>query len=243
MRNILIIFLLPLLCLCISCESNNPGNDKDVSADEDVFNDSDNSETDDNFPDDLSDEALAESDEIPDDDTDEDIFIKPCLPVPETGDELCFYPRKSDVQCSLPDEYGVAHILSRNSKGNYNSKSVGVNDSHYFFMQSIPEYTLTVYSCSRDEGKVNKILTNKPDMSSDGYFLSFDIGEEYLVFSYSTIKMSGDRNQSCYLGKMEGDWELKRIAGFDKDCHEPQVVWPYVVYREEWPGWLHVYDI
>nr|HPG35628.1 SUMF1/EgtB/PvdO family nonheme iron enzyme [bacterium] len=174
---------------------------------------------------------------------DEDFSWKTCIPVPETEDELCFWPRETDVPCLLPDRYYVDFILSRNSKGNYNSKSVGLNDRYYYFMQSVPEYTLTIYRCSRSTGIVKKIVTNKRDMSSDGYFLSFDIGEEYLVFSYSTIKMNGDRDQSCYLGKMEGDWELKRIAGFDKDCHEPQVVWPYVVYREEWPGWLHVYDI
>ncbi|HQB11181.1 MAG TPA: hypothetical protein PLW37_15065, partial [bacterium] len=139
--------ILILTLFLFSCESNNPDNDKDVSADEDVFNDSDNSETDDNFPDDLSDEALAESDENPDDDNpyegpdfeepDEDFSWKTCIPVPETEDELCFWPRETDVPCLLPDRYYVDFILSRNSKGNYNSKSVGLNDRYYYFMQSV----------------------------------------------------------------------------------------------------------
>ncbi|MDX9806086.1 MAG: SUMF1/EgtB/PvdO family nonheme iron enzyme [bacterium] len=248
MRNILIIFLLSVFCLFVSCAGNNSSADKDND-----FKDSDDSsfsDVEEEFDSDFEDmDSVEEEDddnpyEGPDfEEPDEDFSWKTCIPVPETEDELCFWPRETDVPCLLPDRYYVDFILSRNSKGNYNSKSVGLNDRYYYFMQSVPEYTLTIYRCSRSTGIVKKIVTNKRDMSSDGYFLSFDIGEEYLVFSYSTIKMNGDRDQSCYLGKMEGDWELKRIAGFDKDCHEPQVVWPYVVYREQWPGWLHVYDI
>ncbi|HRQ70876.1 MAG TPA: hypothetical protein PLW78_11300, partial [bacterium] len=245
MRNILIMFLLFLLCLCISCDSNNPDNDKDVDADENIFNDSDNSETDDNFPDDLSDEALAESDEIPDDDTDEDIFERPCLPVPETGDELCFYPRKSDVPCSIPEEYGVAHILSRNKEDSYNQSWIGLNNENYFFtkLSNDPDFHMITYRCNRKNGVVEKILTNIPATGTDGVANFFDVDGNYIIFSYFSLSLNGDSNRSCYLGKMEGDWELKRIAEFDKDCHEPQVVWPYVIYREESPGWLHVYDI
>ncbi|HSW60015.1 MAG TPA: SUMF1/EgtB/PvdO family nonheme iron enzyme [bacterium] len=240
MRNILIILLLLLFWSCTSCNSNNPDNDKDVAADEDIFNDSDNSDIDENSDTD----ADVEPEEISDDDTDDDIFERPCLPVPETGDELCFYPRKSDVPCLIPEEYGVSHILSRNSKGDYNLKSVGVNGSHYFFVHDAAEVSSTVYRCNREEGKASVVLSNMPYMADNGETKWIDIENNFIVFSYMSVQsMPANRNQSCYLGKMEGDWELKRIAGFEKDCHEPQVVWPYVVYREEWPGWLHVYDI
>jgi len=236
MRNILIIFLLSVFWSCTSCD-NGQNHDSDQDSDQDSQDLQDEQDEQD------KDKDSTEPDEIPDDETDNDIFERPCLPVPETGDELCFYPRKSDVPCSLPDEYGVAHILSRNSKGNYNSESVGLNDGYYFFMQGDVGTSRTIYRCSRKGESSEIIFTSTFEGDETSRVRSFDIENDYIVLSYSSGSRNTDQNQSCYLGKMEGDWELKRIAGFDKDCHEPQVVWPYVVYREEWPGWLHVYDI
>ena len=247
--NILIIVL-----FFVSCNSNKPEHDADNLSDTDTFVIDDLHENDDtyegldSFDDDLEADTDQEDDipyERPDfEEPDEDFSWKTCLPVVETGDELCFYPRKSEVPCSLPEEYGVSHILSRNSKGDYNLKSVGVNENHYFFVHDAAEVSSTVYRCDREEGKASVVLSNMPYMADNGETKWIDIENNFIVFSYMSVKsMPANRNQSCYLGKMDGDWEIKRIAGFDKECHEPQVVWPYVVYREEWPGWLHVYDI
>ncbi|HRZ80582.1 MAG TPA: hypothetical protein P5044_11280, partial [bacterium] len=244
-----IILLFFLFWSCTSCNINDSKNDSDemTDSDSDLLTDAD-------ISDDLSDEVLTESEDIENDVEDldlvddkdflpdEDFPDENCIDVAETHDRLCFSPRPSDEPCSLTQESGVDHILSRDSKDNYNSRSMGLNDDYYFFMKAVPEYTLSIYRCDRSDGSVQKIVSNLSSMGSAGYFRSFDVDRDYIVFSYNTTS-TASQDQSCYLGSMTGDWELKRIAGFKNDCHEPQVMWPYVVYREEYPGWLHIYDI
>ncbi|HQI05800.1 MAG TPA: hypothetical protein PL195_11125, partial [bacterium] len=65
MRNILIILLLLLFWSCTSCNGNNPKSDTDILAGSDTENDIDMIQPD-KDSDDLSDEALAESDETDD---------------------------------------------------------------------------------------------------------------------------------------------------------------------------------
>jgi len=237
----------------LSCNSNKPEHDTDNLSDTDTFVTDDLQENDDTHEgfDSFDDNSEADTDqeddnpyERPDfEEPDEDFSWKTCIPVDETGDELCFWPRETNVPCSLPDQYYVDTILSRNSEGNYNSESVGMNDRYYYFMHGDVGTSRTIYRCNRNDESSKMTFTSTFEGDQTSRVRSFDVENDYIVLSYSSGSKNADQDQSCYLGKMSGDWELKKIADFDKDCHEPQVVWPYVVYREEWPGWLHVYDI
>lgn len=244
MRNIL--FILFLFWSCTSCNSNSPENDSDTMTDSDsdlladvdiVDEDTENDDSEEDIDDDIPYER-------PDfEEPDEDFADKTCLPVPETGDELCFWPRSSDELCSLPDRYFSDQVLSRDLTNNYNVASVDLSEKYYYFTKGNSGTSRTVYRCNRSDGSVKVIFTSTFPGEIRGALSSFSIDNELVVFSYLSETMSAGKNQACYLGTMNGDWELKRIAGFENDCYEPRVVWPYVVYREEYPGWLHIYDI
>lgn len=252
MRNMLIILFLTVFCSCTSCNSNGSKNDSDAmtDSDSDLLTDVDVSDESEDTENDDSEEDIDGNidDDIPYErpdfeEPDEDFADKTCLPVPETGDELCFWPRLSDELCSLPDRYFADQVLSRDSTNNYNSASVGLSEKYYYFMKGNSGTGMTVYRCNRSAGSVKVIFTSTFPGEIRGALSSFSIDNEFVVFSYLSETMSASKNQACYLGIMNGDWELKRIAGFENDCHEPRVVWPYVVYMEEYPGWVHIYDI
>ena len=146
MRNILII--LSILSVFVSCNGNSSKTDIEQSDNDNISVEVDTESNDEDVD--------RNVDELPDSDADSD-DMKNCIPVEETGDILCFYPRPSDEPCSLPDEYGVDHILSRNAKGAANVSQVDLNKEFFFFMQTDTEYTHIMYRCNKKNGKVEKI--------------------------------------------------------------------------------------
>ena len=115
MRNILIMFLLSVFWSCTSCNSGETKTDIDVSPDKDsnlidldnIHPDIDTSVPDPDISDDLSDEALAESDETPD--------IDMYCPLPMDA-QYPYFRQDGTIHfcrpCDTPDEYDPQCVKS-----------------------------------------------------------------------------------------------------------------------------------
>ena len=239
------ILILILMIVAVSCNSDKPasvddGDDMDNSDTEIIDEEGDES------PDEASDVETPdeEPDEYPDE-TGDDVLN--CIPVSETKDVICFGARATGGTCSPSEEdvYFTDHLIVQNKPGYYLQSPIGVNDSYYFYYRSFsdPMSHRIIYHCNRETGKEEMIVENNPSVGSDGSIRTFDVEGKYIAFSYHSLLFHGSRDQSCYLGIMDGDWELKRIADFKSDCYEPQIRWPFVAYRNRATGWVFIYDI
>ncbi len=238
----LLIFIFTILISCTACNSNSQNPDSPDSDPDSPDLDHDSHDLHDLDKD--TETVDEEPDEVPDE-TGEDVLN--CIPVPETGDELCFGVRATGETCSLPGDgiFFTDHLIAQNVPGYYLQSPVGVSDSYYFYVRSFsdPGSHRIIYRCSRKTGREEIIVENDPSMGDDGYLRTFDVEGKYIAFSYHSLLFHGSRDQTCYLGIMDGDWELKRIAGFESDCYEPQIRWPFVAYRNRTTGWIFIYDI
>ena len=235
------VFIVLVLLSLLSCNKPINKTDTDISndADFDDINNIDNESGD--MQDNFSDSDFSEADELPDQDFEEES----CLPTKLGDDYLCFSPRPTGKKCNLlsSEDFGIDRIVKSVSAPDYLSVTVDINDKYYFYNYGSLEAGNTVYRCNKTSGYEEKIINNSPEQSDLAIIYKLSVDKDLIVITYFDKKALGDEDEKCYLGNMSGDWELKQINNFSNDCHDAQIIWPYVVYREQYPGWLHIYDI